>query len=103
MGDCSLRFSVGNSATGRSFHFIFCSRLGKQHSFGPARAAFARLEESKVVSSHPLMVNSRRFVRAIILLLSVVSAASVSLAYGQDFSLTVPGGLHTRAVNPGGS
>jgi hypothetical protein len=49
------------------------------------------------------MVNSRRVVRAIILLLSAFSAVSVSLAYGQDFTLTVPGGLHTPAVNPGGS
>jgi hypothetical protein len=83
--------------------YYFCGLLGRQHSFAPARAAFAPLEESKVVSSYPFMVNSKRVVRAIILLLAVFSAASVSLAFGQDFTLSVPGGLHTPSVNPGGS
>jgi hypothetical protein len=83
-----------------------------RHSFGPAWAAFAPLEESKVVSSHPRMVNRRQVLRAIIFasLLSVLSAASVSLAYGQ-FTLTAsavhpaagvdPGGVATATVNLG--
>jgi hypothetical protein len=56
------------------------------------------------VSSHPLMVNSRRVVRAIVLasLLSVLSAASVSLAYGQ-FTLSVSRFTPATAVVPGGT
>jgi hypothetical protein len=56
------------------------------------------------VSSHPFMVNFRQAVRAVIFasLLSMLSAASVSLAYGQ-FTLTASA-LHPQAgVDPGGS
>jgi hypothetical protein len=62
------------------------------------------LEESKVVSSYPFMVNLRRVARAIIFasLLSMLSAASVSLAYGQ-FSLTVSPLTPATAVVPGGT
>jgi hypothetical protein len=79
--------------------------ISRRHSFAPARAAFAPLEESKVVSSHPFMVNPRQIVRAIVFasLLLVLSAASVSLAYGQSFTLSVPAGLHQPSVDPGGS
>jgi hypothetical protein len=49
------------------------------------------------------MVNCKRVARASTLLLPVFLAASVSLARGQDFTLTVPAGLHTASVNPGGS
>ena len=49
------------------------------------------------------MVNCKRVARASTLLLPVFLAASVSLAHGQDFTLTVPAGLHTPSVNPGGS
>jgi hypothetical protein len=50
------------------------------------------------------MVNRRQVVRAVVfaLLLSVFSAVSVSLAHGQDFSLT-PSALQPAAVAPGGS
>jgi len=56
------------------------------------------------VSSHPLMVNSRRVVRAIAFasLLSALSAASVSLAYGQ-FTLSVSPFTPATAVVPGGT
>lgn len=56
------------------------------------------------MSSHPLMVNSRRVVRAIVFssLLSVLSAASVSLAYGQ-FTLSVSRFTPATAVVPGGT
>jgi hypothetical protein len=50
------------------------------------------------------MVNPRQLVRAIVFfsLLAVFSAASVSLAYGQDFSIT-PSALYPSSVDPGGS
>jgi hypothetical protein len=56
------------------------------------------------VSSHLFMVNSRQVVRSIIFasLLSVVSAASVSLAYGQ-FTLSVSALRPVAGVDPGGS
>jgi hypothetical protein len=56
------------------------------------------------VSSRPFMVNPRRVVRAIIFasLLSVLSAASVSLAYGQ-FTLSVSPLTPATAVVPGGT
>ncbi len=51
------------------------------------------------------MVNFRQVVRAVVfaLLLSLFSAASVSLAYGQQFTLTVSSPLSPSAVDPGGS
>ena len=51
------------------------------------------------------MVNTRQVVRALVfaLLLSLFSAASVSLAYGQQFTLTVSSPLSPSAVDPGGS
>jgi hypothetical protein len=50
------------------------------------------------------MVNPRQIVRALVfaLLLFVLSAASVSMAYGQ-FTLTVSSALSPSAVDPGGS
>src|SRR5258708_15887178 len=78
--------------------------MNRRHSFPPARAAFAPLEESKVVSFLPFMVNPRQVVRPLVfaLLLSAFSAASVSVAHGQ-FTLTVSLTLPTSAVDPGGS
>jgi len=78
--------------------------IGGQHCFEPAQAAFTPLEESKVVSSHPLMVNCSRVVRAIIFasLLSLLSAASVSMAHGQ-FTLAVSPLTPKAGVDPGGS
>jgi hypothetical protein len=63
------------------------------------------MEESKVVSSHPLMVNPRQVIRALVfaLLLSLLAAGSASLAYGQQFTLTVSSPLSPSAVDPGGS
>ncbi len=62
-------------------------------------------EESKVVSSYPLMVNPRQIVRAIISasLLFVLSAAFASLAYGQQFTLSVSAFRPAIGVDPGGS
>jgi hypothetical protein len=79
--------------------------MNRLHSLTPPRAAFAPLEESKVVSSHPLMVNPRQVVRALVfaLLLSLFSAASVCTAYGQQFTLTVSSPLSPSAVDPAGS
>jgi hypothetical protein len=56
------------------------------------------------VSSQSLMVKPRQVLRALVfaLLLPLLSAASVSLAYGQDFSLT-PSMLSPPSVDPGGS
>src|SRR5258708_36294727 len=78
--------------------------MNRRHSFPPARAAFAPLEESKVVSAQPFMVNPRQVVRPLVfaLLLSVFSAASASVAHGQ-FTLTVSSPLSPSAVDPGGS
>jgi hypothetical protein len=67
------------------------------------RAAFAPSEESKVVSSNPLMSNPRPVRRAFAfaLLLAVFSATHVSVAHGQaGFSLT-PSGPQPKAVDPG--
>jgi hypothetical protein len=57
------------------------------------------------VSSHPLMVNPRQVVRALVfaLLLCLLAVASASLAYGQQFTLTVSSPLSPSAVDPGGS
>jgi hypothetical protein len=51
------------------------------------------------------MVNRRQIVRALVsaLLLSLLSAASVSIAYAQEFTLTVASGLSPAAVDPGGT
>jgi hypothetical protein len=52
------------------------------------------------------MVNPRQVIHAIFftMSLSLLWAASVDPAQAQqDFTLTIPGGLHTPAVNPGGS
>jgi hypothetical protein len=100
----SLRFSLAPSVTGSVVFALFLRLIGGRHSFRPPRAAFAPLEESKVVSSHPLMVNPRQVVRALVfaLLLSLFFSASVSTAHGQ-FTLTVSSGLAPSAVDPGGS
>jgi hypothetical protein len=100
----SLRFCLAQSATGPSYLHYFLRMIGRRHSFRPARAAFASLEESKVVSSHLLMVNPRQVVRALVfaLLLSLLFAASASTAYGQ-FTLTVSSNLSPPAIDPGGS
>ncbi|MCU1300269.1 MAG: hypothetical protein JWQ87_553 [Candidatus Sulfotelmatobacter sp.] len=72
------------------------------------------------MSSQPLMVNCRVFkgetfhrirfnprllVRALVFAfwLWMISAASLSLAYGQSFGLSIPLGLNRPAVDPGGS
>jgi hypothetical protein len=51
------------------------------------------------------MVNPRQVVRPLVfaLLLAVFSAASVSVAHGQQFTLTVSSQLSPSAVDPGGS
>jgi hypothetical protein len=101
MHNCSLRFCLVHSA--RSLSYITLAADYRAAFFRAGRAAFAPLEESKVVSSHPLMVNPRQFIRAIVfsLFVSLFSAASVSLAYGQ-FTLT-SSPFHPSAVDPGGS
>jgi hypothetical protein len=72
-------------------------------AFCAGRAAFAPLEESKVVSSQPRMFNSRKLVRAyfLALLVAVFSAASAGRAQGQSFTLMAISQLNP--VNPGGS
>ena len=57
------------------------------------------------MSSHPLMVNPRQIARALVfaLVLSLLAAASASLAYGQTFTLTVASPPSPSAVDPGGS
>lgn len=72
--------------------------------FRQSRAAFAALEESKVVSSYPFMVNPRRVIRVVALmsLLSMFLGAAVSLAQGQTFGLA-PTQLFPATVDPGGS
>jgi hypothetical protein len=101
MGNSSLRFLFGIFPRQDSYTIAFASGLPAA-LFCAARAAFALLEESKVVSSHPLMLNSRPVLRTIIfaLLLPVFCAVHASLAYGQDFGLTATP-LSPPAVNPG--
>jgi hypothetical protein len=71
----------------------------------PARAAFAPLEESKVVSSHPFMFNARHVLRAVVFAvsLSLFVAAHPSSVQAQDFTLT-PSALSPPAgIAPGGT
>ena len=51
------------------------------------------------------MFNARKIFRAslLVLFLSFLSAASVSLAHGQTFNMSIPLGLNRPAVDPGGS
>ncbi len=101
MGNSSLRFLLGIFPQPDSYTIAFAADLPAA-LFCAARAAFVLLEESKVVSSYPLMLNSRSVLRTIFfaLLLPVFCAAHMSLAYGQDFSLT-GSPLTPPAVNPG--
>jgi hypothetical protein len=57
------------------------------------------------VSSYPLMVKPRQVIRTLVfaLLLSLLSAASVSAAHAQGFTLTIATGLSPSSVDPGGS
>src|ERR1700733_2523993 len=98
MHDCSLRFCV---RIPRALNHVYSSFVFG--SFLPIRAAFAPLEESKVVSSYPLMVKPRQVHRSFVfvLWLSVLFAASASAAYGQ-FTLS-PTQLHPASVDPGSS
>jgi hypothetical protein len=71
-----------------------------------ARAAFAPLEESKVVSSHPFMFNARQVFRALVFasFLALFTAGSVSFAYGQgSFTLTTSPIQPAAGVDPGGT
>jgi hypothetical protein len=94
---------------------IFLAVRGR-HSFVSARAAFAPLEESKVVSSHPFMFNTSMFnsgtfnagqvLRAVVfaLMLALFMAGQVSLAYGQaSFTLTTSTLQPSAGVDPGGT
>jgi len=65
------------------------------------RAAFASLEESKVVSSHSLMVNPRHFVSSLFLAL-LLAAATVAPASGQSFTISASS-FSPSAVDPGNS
>ena len=55
--------------------------------------------------SNRIIFNPRQIVRAAVfaLFLSLLSAASASLAYGQSFAISIPAGLNRPAVDPGGS
>jgi hypothetical protein len=101
MGNSSLRFLFGIFPQPDSYTIAFAAGLPAA-LFCAARAAFVLLEESKVVSSYPHMLNSRPVLRTILfaLLLPVFCAAHASLAYGQDFSLTASS-ISPPAVNPG--
>jgi len=100
-GNSSLRFLFGIFPQPDSYTIAFAADLPAA-LFCAARAAFALLEESKVVSSYPFMLNCRPLLRTILLslLLPVFCAAHASLAYGQDFSLSASP-LTPPAVNPG--
>src|SRR6266478_1142155 len=102
MCDCSLRFSLAHSARGLSYYFYFAAE-SQAAFFRAGRAAFAPLEESKVVSSQPFMVNPRHVARPLVfaLLLSVFTATHVSHAYGQSFTLTPSALSPPTGVNPG--
>jgi hypothetical protein len=60
---------------------------------------------SKGRLSNRLMIDPKLVVRAITfaLFLSLLSVASIPLAYGQTFGLSIPLGLNRPAVDPGGS
>jgi hypothetical protein len=68
------------------------------------RAAFVPLEESKVVSSYPLMVNRRQFKRSVVFvfLLALFFTAAGVAAYGQSFTLAATQ-LSPASVDPGSS
>jgi hypothetical protein len=71
----------------------------------PDRAAFAALEESKVVSSRLLMVHLRQILRIVFfaLLFPVSFVVLECSAYGQSFALSLSSPLSPPAVDPGGS
>ena len=98
MRGCSLRFCLAQSAGD-----IILLNYSCGYSM-PARAAFAPLEESKVVSSYPLMVNHRQVKRSVVFvfLLSLFFTAAGVAAYGQSFTLA-PTQLSPGSVDPGSS
>lgn len=104
MDHSSLRFLFGALVEVSVLYHRFVADL-QAAFFRAPRAAFVPSEESKVVSSHRLMLNPRQAVRAIIfsLLLAMFSVASASLAFGQsDFTLTATQ-LQPPEVEPGES
>jgi hypothetical protein len=104
-----------------SFPAVTFLAVGGRHSFVSARAAFAPLEESKVVSSHPFMFkismfkigifnnsmfNGRQVLRAAVfaLLLALFAVGQASLAHGQaSFTLTTSTLQPSAGVDPGGT
>jgi hypothetical protein len=70
----------------------------------PARAAFAPLEESKVVSSYPFMFNSRQVLRAAVfaVILGLFVAVHVTFAQAQNFTLSPSAFSPSAGVDPGG-
>ncbi len=98
MCGCSLRFCLAQSAGDIIVLSYSCG------DSMPARAAFAPLEESKVVSSYPLMVNRRQVKRSVafVFLLSLFFTAAGAAAYGQSFTLA-PTQLSPGSVDPGSS
>ena len=68
------------------------------------RAMFNRVPFKRVMLKQ-LLLDRRQIARAaaFAFFLSLLSAASVSLAHGQTFSMSIPLGLNRPAVDPGGS
>ena len=102
MAHSSLRFLFGAFCKGLKITLLVQLPV-VGISFVCARAAFAPLEESKVVSSHLLMLNPRPVLRAFVftLLISLFAAAHVSFAYGQATFTITPSPLQPAAVDPG--
>ena len=68
------------------------------------RVMFSRFLSPSVMLRQ-FALNRRQIARAAVFgfFLSLLSAASVSLAYGQTFTMSIPLGLNRPAVDPGGS
>jgi hypothetical protein len=71
----------------------------------PLRRAMFNRVLSKRIMLKRFLLNRRQIARAAVfgLFASLLSAASVSLALGQTFTMSIPLGLNRPAVDPGGS
>ena len=112
MGHSSLRFLLNSFCNKTQLKLFFATVIyvvilvsTRGVFFSCCRAAFAPLEESKVVSSHPFMFNARQVLRAAIfaVLLSLFAASHVTFAQAQNFTLTPSALTPSAGVDPGGS
>jgi hypothetical protein len=102
----AFRKRISDKIASAAIFFAGISSCPRAALFRARRAAFAPLEESKVVSSHPFMFNARQVYRIVVfaLLLALFAAGHVSLAHGQGSFTMTPSPIQPGAgVDPGGT